>query len=48
MRHMVGFRNVAIHEYQALVLPITVNIITQHLDDFLNYSQALLHNRGAL
>lgn len=42
MRHMVGFRNVAVHEYQALVLPITVNIITQHLDDFLVFTKALL------
>lgn len=42
MRRMVGFRNVAVHEYQALVLPITVNIIAHHLDDFLRYSQALL------
>ena len=42
MRRMVGFRNVAVHEYQALVLAITVNIITQHLDDFLRYSQAML------
>lgn len=42
MRHMVGFRNVAVHDYQALVLPITVNIITQHLDDFSNYAKALL------
>jgi len=42
MRRMVGFRNVAVHEYQALVLPITVSIITHHLDDFLRYSQALL------
>ena len=42
MRHMVGFRNVAVHEYQALVLPLTVNIITQHLDDFLVFTKALL------
>ena len=42
MRHMVGFRNVAVHEYQALVLPITVNIITQHLSDFSCYAKALL------
>ena len=42
MRRMVGFRNVAVHEYQALVLPITVNIITQHLNDFLRYTQVLL------
>jgi uncharacterized protein YutE (UPF0331/DUF86 family) len=42
MRKMVGFRNVAVHEYQALVLPIAVNIITHHLDDFFKFSQALL------
>jgi len=42
MRRMVGFRNVAVHEYQALVLPITVDIITRHLDEFLTYSKALL------
>jgi uncharacterized protein YutE (UPF0331/DUF86 family) len=42
MRRMVGFRNVAVHEYQALVLPITVDIITQHLDEFLAFTKALL------
>jgi uncharacterized protein YutE (UPF0331/DUF86 family) len=42
MRRMVGFRNVAVHEYQALVLPITVDIITRHLDEFLVFTKALL------
>lgn len=42
MRKMVGFRNVAVHEYQALVLPIAVNIITLHLDDFFQFSRAML------
>lgn len=42
MRRMADFRDVAVHEYQALMLPITVNIITQHLDDFLRFSQTLL------
>jgi uncharacterized protein YutE (UPF0331/DUF86 family) len=42
MGKLVGFRNVAVHEYQALVLPIAVNIITHHLDDFFKFSQALL------
>jgi uncharacterized protein YutE (UPF0331/DUF86 family) len=42
MRKMVGFRNVAVHEYQALVLPIAINIITLHLDDFFKFSQALI------
>lgn len=39
---MVGFRNIAVHDYQALQLPITVRIITDHLDEFLAYSKALL------
>lgn len=39
---MVGFRNIAVHEYQALQLPITVAIITQHLDEFLVFSSTIL------
>ena len=42
LKRMVGFRNIAVHDYQSLQLPITVNIITIHLDEFLQYSQALL------
>ena len=42
LKRMVGFRNIAVHDYQALQLPITVSIITQHLDEFLQYSQAVL------
>ena len=42
MKRMVGFRNIAVHEYQKLQLPITVSIITRHLDEFLQYSQVLL------
>jgi uncharacterized protein YutE (UPF0331/DUF86 family) len=42
LKHMVGFRNIAVHDYQALQLPITVRIITHHLDEFLQYSQAVL------
>ncbi|MDD5296464.1 MAG: DUF86 domain-containing protein [Rhodocyclaceae bacterium] len=42
LKRMVGFRNIAIHDYQSLQLPITVAIIQGHLDDFLHYSQALL------
>jgi uncharacterized protein YutE (UPF0331/DUF86 family) len=42
LKRMVGFRNIAVHDYQTLQLPITVNIIEKHLDDFLRYSQALL------
>ncbi|MEY4755320.1 MAG: hypothetical protein RJA34_218 [Pseudomonadota bacterium] len=47
LKHMVGFRNVAVHDYQALQLPITVSIIETHLDDFLQYSQAMLVHDAA-
>lgn len=39
---MVGFRNIAVHDYQALQLPIMVAIIENHLEGLLHYSQALL------
>ena len=42
LKRMVGFRNIAVHDYQSLQLPITVSIITNHLGEFLRYSQALL------
>ena len=42
LHHMVGFRNIAVHDYQTLLLPITVRVIEAHLDEFLHYSQALL------
>ena len=42
LQKMVGFRNIAVHDYQTLHLPITIAVITQHLEDFLIYSQTLL------
>ncbi len=49
MKRMVGFRNVAVHDYRSLQLPITVSIITQHLNEFLAYSRALLlRDNGAV
>lgn len=42
LKRMVGFRNIAVHQYQQLQLPITVSIITKHLDDFLSFSKVLL------
>lgn len=42
LKRMVGFRNIAVHDDQTLQLPITVAIIKTHLDEFLQYSQALL------
>lgn len=42
LKRMVGFRNIAVHDYESLQLPITVRIIETHLDEFLDYSGALL------
>jgi uncharacterized protein YutE (UPF0331/DUF86 family) len=44
LKNMVGFRNIAVHDYQTLQLPITVRIIELHLDEFLRYSQAMLQH----
>jgi len=42
LKKMVGFRNIAVHDYQALLLPILVAIITEHLDEFLRFVTAVL------
>jgi uncharacterized protein YutE (UPF0331/DUF86 family) len=42
LKRMVGFRNIAVHDYQTLQLPITVRIIESHLDDFLAFTRILL------
>ncbi|MDP2225465.1 DUF86 domain-containing protein [Nitrosomonas sp.] len=42
LKRMVGFRNIAVQNYQALQLLILVSIIETHLDEFLEYSRALL------
>lgn len=48
LKRMVGFRNIAVHDYVALQLPITVSIIEKHLDEFLQYSQTLLLHDATL
>ena len=42
LKNMVGFRNIAAHDYQVLQLPITVSIITHHLGDFLSYTADII------
>ncbi len=34
MQGMVGFRNIAVHDYQSLNLEIVVTIVEKHLEDF--------------
>lgn len=44
LKKMVGFRNVAIHDYQKLNLDIVRRIIVEHLDDFLVFTRILLRS----
>ncbi|MDR4482418.1 MAG: HepT-like ribonuclease domain-containing protein [Nitrospirales bacterium] len=46
MKRMVGFRNVAIHEYDKLNLDIVKAIVTQRLDDVLRFGQLMLKLEG--
>lgn len=34
MKNMVGFRNIAVHSYQELQVPILQAIVSDHLTDF--------------
>jgi uncharacterized protein YutE (UPF0331/DUF86 family) len=42
MQRMVGFRNVAIHEYTRLNLDVVYAIITKQLDDFRTFSSMII------
>jgi len=37
MQGMVGFRNIAVHDYQNLNIEIVVAIVQKHLGDFEGY-----------
>jgi uncharacterized protein YutE (UPF0331/DUF86 family) len=41
MKHMVGFRNIAVHSYQNIQLPILRAILETHLSDFDSYLREL-------
>ena len=47
MKKMVGFRNLAVHEYQEITVPIVVGIIQRGLDDCLKFSAAVLKGKIA-
>jgi uncharacterized protein YutE (UPF0331/DUF86 family) len=46
MQRMVGFRNVAVHNYRKIDLNIVQRIIEEHLSDFSAYSRRLLEVAG--
>lgn len=41
MSHAVGFRNIAVHQYENIDCKIVYSIITSHLDDFKDFTQAV-------
>ena len=45
-KRMLGFRNIAVHEYQTLQLPIVVAIIEEHLDRFLHFTRSILRREA--
>jgi len=42
LQKMVGFRNVAVHQYRDLDMDILETVISRHLDDLLAFAQAIL------
>lgn len=42
LKAMVGFRNIAVHDYQKLDMGILQQVIDNHLDDLMAFSQKLL------
>jgi uncharacterized protein YutE (UPF0331/DUF86 family) len=44
MRAMVGFRNIAVHDYQKLSLDVVQSILEKHLDDFRHYTAVVLQS----
>ncbi len=43
LQRMVGFRNLAVHEYQKLQRPILESIVTERLGDFTEFATAILN-----
>ncbi len=46
LMRMVGFRNVAVHEYQELNLDIVQSIVENHLSDFTQFTERVLKTDG--
>jgi uncharacterized protein YutE (UPF0331/DUF86 family) len=42
LKAMVGFRNIAVHDYQAIQIPILQAILEKHLTDFIMFSDAIV------
>lgn len=47
LERMVGYRNIAVHDYKKLSLQVTISIIKLHLDDFAVFSEEVMKAAGA-
>ena len=47
LKRMVAFGNIAVHDYQSLLLLILVSVISLHSGEFLEFTQAVLKRYGA-
>lgn len=47
LERMVGYRNIAVHDYRKLSLQVTVSILISHLDDFAAFSREIMKAAGA-
>jgi uncharacterized protein YutE (UPF0331/DUF86 family) len=45
LKKMIGFRNIAVHQYQDLLVAITIAVITRGLDALLDFSRTLLRSQ---
>ena len=45
MQRMVGFRNLAVHDYQRLLLAVAERVIQRDLDDLLAFSEVVVRGR---
>lgn len=43
LKAMVGFRNIAVHDYQSINVNIVKNIIESHLDDFKRFADTIMN-----
>jgi uncharacterized protein YutE (UPF0331/DUF86 family) len=44
LKAMVGFRNIAVHDYQTINIDILNQIVNKHLSDFTDYTKQILIN----
>lgn len=45
MQNMIGFRNIAVHDYKEIDEEILKNVIEEHLNDLLEFARLILNNR---